>query len=69
MDTTLAHQTHRATFGNGLSIALTEQQATRALYALTSLAQTPLIDHLKVHSVFDANGECLWSKPANGATP
>ncbi len=62
MNAPFEHQTHRAILTDGGEVFLTVQQSQRALYALTSLAQTPLALHLKVMAVYDAKGVCLWSQ-------
>ncbi len=62
MNGTIEHQMHRAILSEGGEVFMTVQQSQRALYALTSLAQTPLAPHLKVMEVYDAKGVCLWSQ-------
>lgn len=52
-----------AIFQDGSMIELTEEQGQRALYALTSLAVTPLAHHLNVLRVEDGAGQILWHNP------
>lgn len=61
MTDSIDHQSHRAVLIGGGEVFMSAQQAQRALYALTSLAQTPLGAHLSIMAVYDAKGVCLWS--------
>ena len=42
------------------SIYLPDDAIQRVVYALTTLAITPVIDHINVTAVFDAAGNPLW---------
>lgn len=41
-------------------IYLPDDAIQRVVYALTSLAITPVIDHINVTAVYDAAGNHLW---------
>lgn len=45
---------------DGTLLELPEQVIHRVVYALTSLAVTPVIDHVMVEAVFDGKGKSLW---------
>lgn len=60
MADTLENESHRVVLKNGATVHMTEQQATRALYAIVTLMQTPLAPHLQLQAVYDAKGTCLW---------
>jgi hypothetical protein len=60
MAKTIENESHRVVLNNGATVHMTEQQATRALYAIVTLMQTPLAAHLPMQAVYDAKGICLW---------
>ena len=42
------------------AVVLPDDTITRIVYALTTLALTPLIRHIPVEAVFNSQGELLW---------
>ncbi|WJS87270.1 hypothetical protein [Paracoccus sp. TOH] len=52
-----------AIFQDGSRIELTAEQGQRALYALTSLAVTPLAHHLNIQRIEGGDGQILWQSP------
>ena len=51
----------RAILKDGRAITLNAEQGQRVLYALTTLANTPIGDHLNVSRVEGDAGEDLWT--------
>ncbi len=45
---------------NGQEVPLTHEQGRRVLYALTTLALTPLGAHINIRRLLDDDGTELW---------
>jgi hypothetical protein len=60
MQVTVENQSHHVVLKDGATVYITKQQAHRALYAIITLMQTPLAQHMPFQAVFDADGVCLW---------
>ncbi len=45
---------------DGQPVMLPDEAIQRVVYALTSLAVTPVIEHVHVTAVYDAAGNHLW---------
>ncbi len=45
---------------DGTPIILPDETIQRIVYALTSLAITPVIEHVHITAVYDAAGNHLW---------
>lgn len=59
-DDIVEHQAYPAILADSVIVPMTEHQTTRALNAITSLAKTPLIQHVPILGIYDAKGVCLW---------
>ena len=57
-DTITAHG--RIEVKDGNPVMLPDETIQRIVYALTTLAITPLIEHVHVTAVYDAAGNHLW---------
>ncbi|RCW78469.1 hypothetical protein [Paracoccus lutimaris] len=51
---------------DGAQIELAAGEGQRVLYALTTLAQTPVGPHLAIRVLRTVAGEVLWRSPATG---
>lgn len=67
MQDTVENKSHRAVLKDGVNVHMTKEQAQRALYAIITLTQTPLAQHMPFQAVYDAGGVCLWPPREQGS--